>query len=58
VLNPLYVENAYNILSLLPNTNPNTPQLIVPSVYFLQTGALEKVRGSNFNNCYPVQELG
>jgi hypothetical protein len=56
VLSPLYIENAYSKFSVLPNTSPQCPQLVVPSVYFIQTAALEKVRGLNLNKCYPVQE--
>jgi hypothetical protein len=28
----------------------------VPSVYFIQTAVLEKLRGLNLNKCYPEQE--
>jgi hypothetical protein len=27
------------------------------NVYFIQTAALEKVRGLNLNKCYPVHEM-
>jgi hypothetical protein len=27
-------------------------------VYFIQTAALEKVRGLNLNKCYPVHDEG
>ena len=58
VLFPSYHENAYSKLSLLPNTSPRLSQLLMllPLVYFIQTAALEKVRGLNLNKCYPVQE--
>ena len=58
VLNPLYHENAYTNDSVLPNTNPRCPQLVLllPNVYFIQTAALENVRGSNLNKCCPVHE--
>jgi hypothetical protein len=55
VLFPLYYENAYNNDSDLPNSNPRCPQLL-PNVYFIQTAALENVRGSNLNKCCPVHE--
>jgi hypothetical protein len=57
VLNPLYHENAYKNNYDLPNTNPRCPQLVVPSVFLIQTSALENVRGSNLNKCCPVQKL-
>ena len=55
VLFPLYHENAYNNDSDLPNSNPRRPQL-VPNVYFIQTAAIEKVRGLNLNKCCPVHD--
>jgi hypothetical protein len=30
---------------------------VLTSVYFIQTGALEKVRGLNLNKCYPVHDV-
>jgi hypothetical protein len=45
-------KNDYN----LPNSNPKCPQLVVPYVYFIQTGALEIVKGSNLNKCCPVHD--
>jgi hypothetical protein len=58
VLFELYHENAYKNDSVLPNTNPRCPQLPkeVPGVYFIQTAALENVRGSNLNKCCPVYD--
>ena len=56
MLNPLNLENANKNNSDLPNTNPRWPQLVVPNVHLIQTAALENVRGSNLNKCYPVQE--
>ena len=55
MLFPLYHENAYNNDSDLPNSNPRCSQL-VPNVYFIQTAALENVRGSNLNKCCPVHD--
>lgn len=53
----LYNENAYRNISLLPNSSPKCPQLepLYPLVYFFQSGA-DKVRGSNLNKYYPLQE--
>ena len=56
VLNPLDHENAYTNDSDLPNSNPRCPQLSVPFVYLIQTGALEKTRGLNLNKCCPVHD--
>jgi hypothetical protein len=57
VLNPLYLENAYNNDSVLPNANPRCPQLVVPNVYFIQSVALEKERGLNLNKCCPGHDV-
>ena len=57
VLFELYHENAYKNDSVLPNTNPRWPQLVVPDVYFIQTAVLVNVRGLNLNKCCPVHEL-
>jgi hypothetical protein len=57
VLKLLNLENAYNKLSLLPKTNPKWLQLVDPFVYFIQTGKVENMRGSNLNKCYPEQLL-
>ena len=58
VLKPLYHENAYINDSVLPNSRPRCPQLSkeLPDVYFIQTAALENVRGSNLNKCCPVHD--
>ena len=58
VLNPLYHENAYTNDSVLPNTNPRCPQLVLllPNVYFIQTAAFVNVRGLNLNKCCPVHD--
>ena len=56
MLEELYHENAYIKDYDLPNTNPRCPQFIVPKVYFIQSGSLENLRGSNLNKCCPVQD--
>jgi len=53
VLNSLNHEKAYKNNSDLPNTNPRCPQFVVSNVYFIQTAALENVRGSNLKKCCP-----
>jgi hypothetical protein len=57
VLFPSYHENAYKNDSDLPNANPRCPQLeiVLPDVYFIQSAALENVRGLNLNKCCPEQ---
>ena len=56
VLFPFDHENAYKKLSFLPNTNPRCPQSFVPLVYFIQSGELEKIKGSNLNRCCPSHD--
>jgi hypothetical protein len=46
-------EYAYKNDYDLPNSNPKCPQLVVPNVYFIQTAALEIVKGSNLNKYWP-----
>jgi hypothetical protein len=57
VLFPSYHENAYNNDSVLPNTSPRCPKLmlLLPNVYFIQTAAFENVRGLNLNKCCPIR---
>ena len=55
MLYPLYHEKAYIDNYDLPNANPISKQLfkVFSSVYFIQIGSLENIRGSNLNNYCP-----
>jgi hypothetical protein len=46
-------EYAYKNDYDLPNSNPKCPQLVDPNVFFIQIAALEIVKGSNLNKCWP-----